>query len=335
MIYSPIGGILSAYGRADGFLERLLFVMLFSFFIPFATLSSQITQKNHILELTADVIINKEIEEKHFLSDFFKEAGVNRMKFPNDEMNIFVRKHNADGSTAVVPCTMSVLTPEDGEDSVRLHDEVAHGLSREIFAASPKAEVHRFLSDEGLGVGIKHNGALISLRTVRTGESWVREFIVQTGLPPEEASGAAVTGFCVVDRAFRGNNVQFLSQYYTESLLSRCFNSVYTTVSPMNIFSLDNVLNCNYRIIAIKEVYGGCLRYVLRKEFYPEFPLWTRWHLQIPIRELEAQRAALASGHVGYKMVRKLSGIHILYAKAGAEPEAARPRSNRPPMRLL
>lgn len=242
------------------------------------------------------------------------------MKFLNTEMTIFVRIHHPDGHMNLVPCSMSVLTPEDTDEVIRLHDEVSHGLSKEVFAAKSHDEIMRLLSPEGLAVGIKHKGSVISTRAVIIGKQWVKESLDPLGVPTYESESAAFTGYCVVAKEFRGNNVQFLSQYYAENLISQHFKSIYTTVSPYNVFSLENVLNCNYRIVGIVNVYGGLLRYVLKKAFMPKFPLWTHWHLKLPIRDIDAQREALAKGYRGYKIIRKHSGIHILYAYEGDRP---------------
>lgn len=246
------------------------------------------------------------------------------MNYPQMETSVYVRRHRPDGSMMVVPCVMSLLSPDDFEDAVRLHDEVAHGLSMDIFVPSAPDEIQRYLGGEGLSVGIKHEGRLICLRTAITGAEWARYTAESMGLPPEEAERAACTGFCVVDKEFRGNNVQFLSQYYAENIIAENCDKILTTVSPYNIFSLQNVLDCNYRIVALKEIYGGHIRYVLKKEFRPKFPLWTHWHMQLPIRDFDRQRKALAAGAVGYKLVRKPSGMHVLYAGAGSSPCAAR-----------
>ena len=121
----------------------------------------------------------------------------------------------------------------------------------------------------------------------------------------------------MVDREFRGNNIQFLTQFYAENIVSRSFDSVITTVSPKNIFSLQNVLACGYHIIAIEWIYGGYLRFVLKKEFRPIDPLWTHGHLRIPIRDIKRQKQALSNGCVGYKIIRGPSGFAILYGRVG------------------
>ena len=250
--------------------------------------------------------------------------GNSIMTHPQMEMTVFVRRHKPNGSMMLVPCVMSQLTMEDVDEAIRLHDEVAHGLSKEIFIPSPEDEIRRFLGDEGLSVGVKYDGKLICLRTAVVGQEWSREMAVDMGLPAEEGDNAACTGFCVVDKAFRGNNVQFLTQYYAENLIAMHHDKILTTVSPHNIFSSQNVLNCNYRIITIKEIYNGHIRYVLEKELRPEFPLWTHWHLQISIHDFYRQRKAIAAGAVGYKLVRKPSGMHVLYATTGNFPHWAK-----------
>ena len=52
------------------------------------------------------------------------------------KMQLFVERHMSDGRALTVPCTIEVLSRKDQDISVKLHNEVAHGLSREIFAAS-------------------------------------------------------------------------------------------------------------------------------------------------------------------------------------------------------
>jgi hypothetical protein len=222
-----------------------------------------------------------------------------------------------DGRALTVPCTIEVLSRKDEDISIKLHNEVAHGLSREIFAASTEDDLKRFLGKEGLAVGTRYEDRLICLRTLKTSPEWVRESLMDYNLAPERYSNSAVTGFCVVDREFRGNNIQFLSQFYAENIVSKKHDSVVTTVSPKNIFSLQNVLACGYYIIAIEWTYGGFLRFVLKKEFYPAYPLWTHGHLRIPIREIKKQQEAISKGNVGYKIVRNPRGFIMLYGRVG------------------
>lgn len=233
------------------------------------------------------------------------------------KMKLFIQRHMPDGRSLTVPCTVEVLSGKDEEFAIMLHNEVAHGLSRDIFAASTEDDLKRFLGEEGLSIGARYEDRLICLRTVKTSRQWVSESLADYNLVPGSYGKCAVTGFCVVDREFRGNNIQFLTQFYAENIVARNFDSVVTTVSPKNIFSLQNVLACGYLIIAIEWTYGGFLRFVLKKDFYPKDPLWTHGHLRIPIREIKKQQDAISKGNAGYKIVRGPRGFSILYGRVG------------------
>ncbi len=238
----------------------------------------------------------------------------------SNSRKIFIRKHNANGAAQLAACELCRLGPGDVAETAALHNEVANGLSRDIFAASPYEEIERFLGGEGLAVGIRYEGRLVTARTIKMADGWVREAADSFGMTLEDDELPAVTGFCVVDWEFRGNNVQYLTQYIVEDVVAETHTSLITTVSPKNIFSLNNILTCNFRIIGIKEVYGGYLRFILKKDFRPSLlPIWTHGHLQIPIRDKAAQMKAIAEGYAGYKLVRKhKSGFHILYARTAA-----------------
>ncbi len=233
------------------------------------------------------------------------------------KMQLFVERSMPDGRALTVPCTIEVLSKKDEGISIKLHNEVAHGLSRDIFVASSEDDLKRFVSEEGLSVGVRYENRLICLRTLVTSPKWVKESLKDFNIATEIYTNSAVTGFCVVDKEFRGNNIQFLSQFYAENIVSRNYDSVITTVSPKNIFSLQNVLACGYYIIAIKWIYGGFLRFVLKKEFYPAYPLRTRKNLKIPIREIEKQMEVISKGYVGYKIIRGPRGFIILYGRVG------------------
>lgn len=238
----------------------------------------------------------------------------------SNSRKIFIRRHSAEGASQIAECELCRLGPEDIEEMAALHNGVAKGLSRDIFAASTYEELERFLSDEGLSIGIRHKGKLVTARTIKMGRAWTDEALEAYEIKLDEDERPAVTGFCVVDWEFRGNNVQYLTQYLVEDIVAETHTSLITTVSPKNIFSLDNILTCNFRIVGIKEVYGGYLRFILKKDFRPSLlPIWTHGHLQIPIRDKSAQMKAIAEGYAGYKLVRKhKSGFHILYAKTAA-----------------
>lgn len=233
---------------------------------------------------------------------------------------IFLYRHTRNGRSQVVPCTVSFMTMSDLPEAERLHYDATNGLSREIFMPTPTEDLVRLLGDEGFSLGVWFEGKLISMRSVVTGKEWMDETLEKMGFQASESNRTAFTDHCIVDREFRGNDVQFLTHYWIEDRIAEQFDSILTTVAPRNIFSLQNILACNFLIVGLKEMYGGHLRYIMSKHFSADVPIWTNGHLVIPITDVERQQRVVAANYVGYKSIRKHRGFSILYAPVGTEP---------------
>jgi Ca2+/Na+ antiporter len=111
-----------------------------------------------------------------------------------------------------------------------------------------------------------------------------------------------------------------LTHYTIENSIADKFSAIFTTVSPKNSFSLQNVLGCKFVIIGIEALYGGYTRYILRKNFAVSTPIWTNGHLVIPLSDLKRQKEVIADGYVGYKIIRRNRGFSVLYAPIAEKP---------------
>ena len=121
------------------------------------------------------------------------------MNYPQMETSVYVRRHKPDGSMMVVPCVMSLLSPDDFEDAVRLHDEVAHGLSMDIFVPSTPDEIQRYLGGEGLStVCLEKLGRHITRMSFKfTVEDYTGDFGITFSLdgPYNNRLGASLVAF--------------------------------------------------------------------------------------------------------------------------------------------
>ena len=232
---------------------------------------------------------------------------------------LFLYRHTHNGRSEIVPCMMSLMVRDDIDEADRLHRRVTRGLSREIFAPTDREDLERLIGNEGIALGIWYNKKLICMRAIVTGEAWMNELLIKMGYEPDDDHRTAFTEHCIVDREFRGNNMQFLTHYHLENQLAEQFDKVLTTVAPSNIFSLENIFACNFVVTGLKELYGGHLRYIMEKNFVSGAPMWTHGHLVIPRSNVEMQRQILAQNYVGYKAIRKNRGFSILYAPASHE----------------
>jgi len=99
-------------------------------------------------------------------------------------MQLFIQRHLPDGRSLTVPCTIEVLSEKDEKLSIELHNDVASGLSRDLFAASTEEELRRFLTKDGIAVGARSGGRLVCLRTLKISPDWVRESLADYNLSP-------------------------------------------------------------------------------------------------------------------------------------------------------
>jgi len=254
----------------------------------------------------------------------------------NTKSTIYLHRHLPGGKSQIVPCTMGFLSPSDAERSIELQRRIAKGLSGDIYLPSEDEDVIRYTKGDGITAGVWFEDSLICARTVKTDRDWVNSALAAIEEPPDPTGKTAVTGYTIVDKEFRGNNVQFLSYFLSENLLARDFDTIVTTVSPRNIFSLLNIMHCGFYITGLRDLYGSYLRYILRKNLREAAPIWTNWHHAMPIRDVKGQQRALAEGNVGYKVINKLRGFFVLYGHRGEEaPQDQRRFRPRPPIRLL
>ncbi|MDR1515740.1 MAG: hypothetical protein LBS45_08595 [Synergistaceae bacterium] len=233
---------------------------------------------------------------------------------------IYIYRHTHNGRTQVIPCTLRQMSISDFDEAQRLHKKISQGLGPEIFIPSSPEEIEMLLSDKGVSVGVWHEDRLISMRSVQTDGDWVNDSLVKMGLPPDPGMNTAVTDHCVVDKEYRGNNIQFLSSYEIESIIAERFGVIATTVAPMNIFSFKNILLCNFHIVGLDLQYGGYLRYTMLKRLRAKESIWTNAHRAIPIRDVKKQQQVLLEGMVGYKLKRMPTGFTVFYAPMSAAP---------------
>jgi hypothetical protein len=206
------------------------------------------------------------------------------------------------------------------DEAEKLHDRVTRGLSPEIFVPTGPSDLERLVGGEGISVGVWSGEKLICMRAVATDALWVNDTLEKMSFPADETGRTVYTDHCIVDREFRGNNVQFLTHYAIEHRIADTHDVFFTTVSPKNTFSLANILGCGFVVMGLKELYGGYLRYIMRKKLDRCMPIWTHGHFVIPISDIKKQKEAIAEGMVGYKMIRKNRGHSMLYAPMAEHP---------------
>lgn len=92
-------------------------------------------------------------------------------------------------------------------------------------------------------------------------------------IPSDELSSSIEMDNAGVLPKYRGNHLQGKMILKAESIMKEKDSSIkysYTTVYPDNLASLKTLENIVYKKYKEKLMYGGKIRYIMRKEFYKQ-----------------------------------------------------------------
>ncbi|MDR1874336.1 MAG: hypothetical protein LBQ90_04885 [Synergistaceae bacterium] len=212
-----------------------------------------------------------------------------------------------------IPCVLRRLTMDDREEALALHRVMASNANPELFVPGTDDDFLQILDGAGVVLGVRDEKRIICMRTVLF-ETHDEEVLNENmGLLPDQMKRMAFVEYCVVHRDYRGNNLQLLTYFFMEDLLWDDFDYFYTTVSPRNIHSLRNVMNCGFYAFQLKERYGGHMRYLLRKDLKHSPSIRMKRHVSALLRDYHTQQRIMDDGLVGYRLVRHTSGVWMLF----------------------
>lgn len=228
---------------------------------------------------------------------------------PFGEYPLCLRRRKKSELFTMTPCLLRRLTMEDKDEALKLHRAVARNAHPEIFVAGSDEDFLNILEGRGVVLGIQEGDRIVCMRTVlfeSHDEDLIRE---DMGLLPDQRPRMAFVEYCIVHQDFRGNNLQYLTYCYMENFLWDDFDYFCTTVSPHNLYSLNNVLSCGFYAFRLKPCYGGYMRYLLRKDLKHAPSIRTKKHVGALVSDYGRQQEFLESGMVGYRLIHHHSGV--------------------------
>lgn len=243
------------------------------------------------------------------MTDAKKNAILNNYR----EQFLCLRKHAGAMEYRNVPCVLKRLTMDDYGKVDALNRKITKSTSHELFIPTTEEDLTAILSGDGVGLGIEHDGKLVCIRLLM----FESHLSLSNDTQCFENLGSENSCFmetCIVDKDFRGNNLQFLTYYHMESMLWGHFDSIWTTVSPYNIFSFRNILHCGFFAYELKECYGGYMRFLLRKGLKNRPTIDAHKYARARVTDYPRQQELLAQHKVGYRMNRNSAGSWMLYA---------------------
>ncbi len=201
---------------------------------------------------------------------------------------------------------VTLLTLENIEQILSLQNVVVEALEdKSRLQPLSQEEFQYILEGNGMMIGAFIENELIAFRALLVPPIDDEHLGLDIGLPESELHRVIYQEISNVHPNCRGNGMQkILATVIMDELQKEDskYDYVCCTVAPFNIPSLKDKFAQGMKIAALKEKYGGSMRYVFVKELREDNERdWTDIK-SIPMNNAGGQQALLSEGYRGYKM---------------------------------
>lgn len=214
------------------------------------------------------------------------------------------------------PVRMRKLTPEQLPEILSLQEEVIRALEvKERLQPLTEEEFRCILDGNGEMIGVYAEGEMIAWRAMLVPDNDHEGLGRDVGVPEEEIGKVIYQEISAVSPKWRGFSLQTLmGLVLMDRVDAERYRYVCSTVMPGNIPSLKDKFKQGLEVRALKEKYGGKLRYVFFKDLQAPERKRTE-NKEIPMDDIAGQQALLADGWAGTAMVEDGNGWFVRYER--------------------
>ncbi|MEG7965054.1 GNAT family N-acetyltransferase [Bacillus cereus group sp. Sample30] len=204
------------------------------------------------------------------------------------------------------PFHVTLLSLDYIEQILSLQNVVVEALEdKSRLQPLSQEEFQYILEGNGMMIGAFIENELIAFRALLVPPIDDEHLGLDIGLPESELHRVIYQEISNVHPNCRGNGIQkILAAVIMDELQKEDskYDYVCCTVAPFNIPSLKDKFAQGMEIAALKEKYGGSMRYVFVKELREDNERdWTDIK-SVPMNNAGGQQALLSEGYRGYKM---------------------------------
>ncbi|MET3574128.1 GNAT family N-acetyltransferase [Bhargavaea ullalensis] len=215
-----------------------------------------------------------------------------------------------------VHITMRLLKTTQLPEILRLQEEVVEALEDKARLQPLSEEEFRFLL-EGNGdmIGVYDGEEMVAWRAMLIPDNDHEGLGRDVGVPEDEISKVIYQEISAVSPRFRGNGLQkMMATVLMERVDRSRYRYVCATVMPGNIPSLKDKFSQGLEVAALKDKYGGKLRYVFFKDLAEAVPHRDEKCL-VPMDDIAGQQALLADGWRGTELIVNEDGWQVRYKR--------------------
>lgn len=214
---------------------------------------------------------------------------------------------------------VTLLSLEHSEQILSLQNVVVEALEDKSRLQPLSLEEFQYiLEGNGMMIGAFIENELIAFRALLVPPIDDEHLGLDIGLPERELHRVIYQEISNVHPNCRGNGMQkILATVIMDELQKEDgkYDYVCCTVAPFNIPSLKDKFAQGMEITALKEKYGGSMRYVFVKELRETEEKQQDVIQVVAMNDFDKQRALLESGYHGYEMSYHALEYHIHFRK--------------------
>jgi hypothetical protein len=221
-------------------------------------------------------------------------------------------------SNGNLPFKVRKLYVEDLENILGVQEQVVQALENQAILQPLEEEDYLYiLEGKGLIIGAYLNEKLIAFRALLIPTIDEDHLGRDIGLPENELEKVLYQEISNVLPAFRGNQLQkILAGVIMEEVgkEKQPYRYICCTVAPFNIPSLKDKFAQGMKIAALKEKYGGNLRYIFVKDLEEnedkEAPI--QENIRMKMGDTEGQKRIISQGWQGIRMEEEERGTYCV-----------------------
>ncbi|MBU8880523.1 GNAT family N-acetyltransferase [Bacillus sp. FJAT-29790] len=226
---------------------------------------------------------------------------------------------NKNGQEGPLPFRVRTLNSDHLPAILNVQEEVLLQLQgKDTLQPLTKEEFEFILTGKGLMIGAFDEEKLIAFRALLVPPIDEEHLGIDIGLPEEELSRVIYQEISNVLPAYRGNQLQKILATLIMQELAKSnhgYRYVCCTVAPFNMPSLKDKFAQGMEIGALKEKYGGSLRYVFMKDLKESEPQEFGEITSILMSDTAAQQAKLTEGWRGVTMEEREGTMWVVFGR--------------------
>lgn len=218
-----------------------------------------------------------------------------------------------------LPFIVRRLSIDDLKEILFVQEQVFNKLeNKNVLQPLTIEEYQNILGSNGLMIGGFAKGDLIAFRALVVPPIDEEHLGIDIGLSKDELDKVIYQEISNVLFDYRGNGLQKLLANLIMNELAQeehAFRYICCTVAPFNIPSLKDKFAQGMMIAALKDKYGGLLRYIFVKDLAEtELVEWQDTKI-INMADISAQTELLKTGWQGFKMEEKQNEMWVYFGR--------------------